>query len=62
MSAAQKRAERRWQRARSNHATVLEGLAAARRAHPSGTALRARGDNLRSVVLVPRGDSPDAAA
>ena len=63
MSAARKRAERRWLRTRSDHAAVLEGLAAAMRAHPAGSARRAPSRAAsRTVMLVPRdGNDNDAA-
>jgi len=59
MSAARKRAERKWQRSRSSHATLLEGLEAAMRAHPAGGGV-ARRDRSRVVVVVP--NEPNDAA
>jgi hypothetical protein len=59
MSAARKRAERRWRLARSSHANVLEGLEAAMRAHPAGSALTGARQRARVVSLVPRNSAKD---
>jgi hypothetical protein len=62
MSAARKRAERKWFRALSRHANLLEGLEAATRAHPASGRRAPRVMRTRTVVLVPRdGGGSDAA-
>ena len=65
MSGARKRAERKWERSRSKHASVLERLESAMRAHPAGGALQVCAPpvaELRGVTLVRRDDDgPDAA-
>ena len=62
MPAARKRAERKWFRARSRHAHLLEGLEAAIRAHPANGRRAPHVTRTRTVVLVPRdGGGSDAA-
>jgi hypothetical protein len=63
MSAARKRAERKWLRTRSHHAAVLEGLAAAMREHPAGSPGRAPARAAsRTVMIVPRDGNDTNAA
>jgi hypothetical protein len=56
---ARRRAERKWNKARSGHATVLRELERSMRAHPAGGARRFT--RATTVVVMPGDGSPDAA-